>query len=65
MKIDSLFISDVHLGSRGSNSNELIEVLKKYEPENIFIIGDFIDCQGSVWVELVERKEKNEEERNG
>ena len=43
MKIDSLFISDVHLGSRGSNSNELIEVLKKYEPENIFIIGDFID----------------------
>lgn len=43
MKIDSLFISDVHLGSRGSNSNKLIEVLKKYEPENIFIIGDFID----------------------
>jgi len=43
MKIDSLFISDIHLGSKGSNSNELLEVLKKYEPKNIFIIGDFID----------------------
>jgi len=43
MKIDSLFFSDVHLGSRGSNAGELLKILKKYEPKNIFIIGDFID----------------------
>lgn len=42
-KIEALFISDVHLGSRGSRANELLEVLKKYEPEYLFIVGDFID----------------------
>lgn len=43
MKIDSLFLSDIHLGSKGSNSNLVIEVLKKYEPEYLFLIGDIID----------------------
>lgn len=42
-KIDALFISDVHLGSKGSNAVELLEVLKKYEPKKLFIVGDFID----------------------
>jgi UDP-2,3-diacylglucosamine pyrophosphatase LpxH len=41
--IDSLFISDVHLGSRGSNSKELLEVLKQYKPEYLFLVGDIID----------------------
>lgn len=43
MKIDVLFISDVHLGSKGSNADVLLSVLKKYEPEKLFIVGDFID----------------------
>jgi UDP-2,3-diacylglucosamine pyrophosphatase LpxH len=43
MKVDSLFISDVHLGSKGSNPDELLKVLKKYEPKQLFIVGDFID----------------------
>jgi UDP-2,3-diacylglucosamine pyrophosphatase LpxH len=43
MKIDALFISDVHLGSRGSNTDKLLSILKKYEPKEIFIVGDFID----------------------
>lgn len=43
MKIEALFISDVHIGSRGSNSKLLLETLKKYEPEYLFIVGDFID----------------------
>jgi UDP-2,3-diacylglucosamine pyrophosphatase LpxH len=43
MKIEALFISDVHLGSRGCNPKELLETLKKYEPEWLFIVGDFID----------------------
>ncbi len=36
MKIDALFISDVHLGARGVESEKLLEVLKKYEPEYLF-----------------------------
>lgn len=42
-KIEALFISDVHLGSKGSNTKELLGVLKEYEPEHLFIVGDFID----------------------
>lgn len=43
MKVEAIFISDVHLGSRGCNALALLSVLKKYEPETIFIVGDFID----------------------
>lgn len=43
MKIKALFISDVHLGSKGSNADKCLETLKKYEPEYLFIVGDFID----------------------
>jgi UDP-2,3-diacylglucosamine pyrophosphatase LpxH len=42
-KIEALFISDVHIGSKGCNANELLETLKLYEPETLFIVGDFID----------------------
>lgn len=43
MKVRTLFISDVHLGTSKSNADKLLEVLKDYECENIIIIGDFID----------------------
>lgn len=43
MKIKSLFISDVHLGSKGSKASDLLDMLKQYEPEYLFIVGDFID----------------------
>ena len=42
-KIDSLFISDVHLGSKGSNADYLRKVLKDYKFKKLFIVGDFID----------------------
>ena len=43
MKVEAVFISDVHIGSRGCNADKLLAVLKKYEPETLFIVGDFID----------------------
>jgi UDP-2,3-diacylglucosamine pyrophosphatase LpxH len=43
MKIDALFISDVHLGTKGSNSEMVLEVLKQYEPTYLFLVGDIID----------------------
>ncbi len=42
-KVEALFISDVHLGARGVNADKLIEVLKEYEPEYLFLVGDIID----------------------
>lgn len=41
--VDALFISDVHLGSKACNSVELLDILKEYEPKQLFIVGDFID----------------------
>lgn len=43
MKIEALFISDVHLGSKGSNADEVLNVLKQYQPEYLFLVGDIID----------------------
>ena len=43
MNVDALLISDVHIGSRGSNVIELCKVLREYTPSEIIIIGDFID----------------------
>ena len=43
MKVEALFISDVHLGSRGTDTQSLLETLKQYDPEHLFIVGDFID----------------------
>lgn len=42
-KIEALFISDVHLGSKGCNAKLLLETLKQYQPNYLFIVGDFID----------------------
>ncbi len=42
-KVKTLFISDVHLGTKKSQVNKLLDVLKDYEFENLIIVGDFID----------------------
>jgi UDP-2,3-diacylglucosamine pyrophosphatase LpxH len=37
------WISDVHLGTKGSNAGALLDFLKDYEFETLYIVGDFID----------------------
>ena len=37
------WISDVHLGSRGSKAEALLQFLREYEFETLYIVGDFID----------------------
>ena len=43
-KVKGLFLSDIHLGSRGSNAKEALEVLKLYKPKKLFLVGDIIDA---------------------
>ncbi len=43
MKYKSIFISDVHLGTKFSRADLLNDFLKKYESENLFLVGDIID----------------------
>ena len=39
----SVFISDVHLGTRGSKAELLLSFLKTVECENLFLVGDIFD----------------------
>lgn len=43
MKIRTLFISDIHLGTKKCQADKLLEVIKNYEFEKLIIVGDFID----------------------
>lgn len=43
MHYKSIFISDIHVGSKHARIPELVNFLKENECENLFIVGDFID----------------------
>ena len=43
-KYKSIFISDVHLGSKGCKSKYLYNFLKTHSCDNLFLVGDIIDC---------------------
>jgi UDP-2,3-diacylglucosamine pyrophosphatase LpxH len=43
MHYRTIFISDVHLGTRGCSDLELLDFLKNNDADKIYIIGDFID----------------------
>ncbi len=39
----TIWISDVHLGTKGSRAKEFLEFLKTIECEKIFLVGDIVD----------------------
>jgi UDP-2,3-diacylglucosamine pyrophosphatase LpxH len=39
----SLFISDVHLGTRGAQADALLEFLREHDADTIYLIGDIVD----------------------
>jgi len=43
LRVQSIFISDVHLGYRGCQADYLLHFLASVEARNIFVIGDLID----------------------
>jgi UDP-2,3-diacylglucosamine pyrophosphatase LpxH len=43
MKYKSIFISDVHLGTKFSNTKKLLDFFKNNDSENLFLVGDIID----------------------
>jgi UDP-2,3-diacylglucosamine pyrophosphatase LpxH len=43
MKYKSIFISDIHLGTKFSKAKELLNFLKYNESENLILVGDIID----------------------
>jgi UDP-2,3-diacylglucosamine pyrophosphatase LpxH len=49
----SLFISDVHLGTRTAQADALLDFLRETEAETIYLVGDIVDFwrirRGAVW----------------
>lgn len=41
--VRTLFISDVHLGTRGCQAEALLDFLKHYDADTIYLVGDIID----------------------
>jgi UDP-2,3-diacylglucosamine pyrophosphatase LpxH len=39
----TVWISDIHLGTRACNSNLLLNFLKTYESQTLFLVGDILD----------------------
>ena len=42
-KVRSIFLSDIHLGTRACQAERLVDFLRVYEAENLFLIGDIVD----------------------
>ena len=41
--VRSVFISDVHLGTRACQAGRLLEFLREYPSDHLYLIGDIID----------------------
>jgi UDP-2,3-diacylglucosamine pyrophosphatase LpxH len=41
--VRTVFISDIHLGTRSAQVERLLEFLRRYEAQTIFLVGDIID----------------------
>src|SRR2546423_1040471 len=54
-RVRALFISDVHLGTRSAQALRLLQFLKQYEADTIYLVGDIIDFwkvrRGPHWVQ--------------
>jgi len=43
VRVRTLFISDVHLGTKGCQAELLIDFLRHYDADTVFLVGDIID----------------------
>ena len=42
-RVRAIFLSDIHLGTRACQAERLLEFLKAYESEFLFLVGDIVD----------------------
>ena len=54
--VRAAWISDVHLGTRSSNATALLQFLRDYECERLYVVGDLIDVwqlrRGRYWPQM-------------
>jgi UDP-2,3-diacylglucosamine pyrophosphatase LpxH len=42
-RVRTLFLSDIHLGTKGCQADALIDFLREYEADDIYLVGDIVD----------------------
>jgi UDP-2,3-diacylglucosamine pyrophosphatase LpxH len=42
-QVRTLFLSDLHLGTRGCQAERLLDFLRHYEAETVYLVGDIVD----------------------
>lgn len=42
-RVRTLFLSDIHLGTKGCQAEKLLDFLRHYEAETIYLVGDIVD----------------------
>jgi UDP-2,3-diacylglucosamine pyrophosphatase LpxH len=43
VRVRTLFLSDIHLGSRGCQADKLLAFLRDYDADMIYLVGDIVD----------------------
>ncbi len=43
VRVRTLFLSDLHLGTKGCQADALLDFLRRYDAETIYLVGDIID----------------------
>ena len=43
MRVRTLFLSDIHLGSKGCQADKLLDFLRHYEADTVYLVGDIVD----------------------
>lgn len=43
MRVRTIFLSDIHLGTRGCQAERLLDFLRTHEAEHLYLLGDIID----------------------
>ena len=42
-RVRTLFLSDIHLGTRGCQAESLLDFLRHYETATLYLVGDIVD----------------------
>ena len=42
-RVRTLFLSDIHLGTRGCQADRLLDFLRHYDADSIYLVGDIVD----------------------
>ncbi|HYO27129.1 MAG TPA: UDP-2,3-diacylglucosamine diphosphatase, partial [Azonexus sp.] len=42
-RVRSLFLSDIHLGTRACQADRLLDFLREYPAEQTYLLGDIVD----------------------